>query len=79
MLTGYAPSMASVPLAFTSWMQTLANQQADSAIRTRWMSLPSGNTYLSDNSYMGTASSSSDRFAFFADGNYDEGMTRLLE
>ena len=74
MLTGYAPSMASVPLAFTAWSQTLAKEQSDSSIRSRWLSLPSGGQYLSDSSYMGTGSPSSDRFAFFAEGSYDEGV-----
>ncbi|KAH7329865.1 Alpha/Beta hydrolase protein [Rhizoctonia solani] len=59
-LTGYAPSM------------TLASEQPDMAIRSRWSSLPSGSNIMSDKSYMGTGSPSSDRFAFFADGNYDE-------
>ncbi|CAE6435006.1 unnamed protein product, partial [Rhizoctonia solani] len=31
-LTGYAPSMVSVPLAFTAWSQTLASEQSDVAI-----------------------------------------------
>lgn len=79
MLTGYAPSMASVPLAFTAWTQTLAKEQSDASIRNRWLSLPSGSQYLSDMSYMGTGSPSSDRFAFFAEGNYDEGQFHLLE
>ncbi|CAE6403102.1 hypothetical protein ACGC1H_005056 [Rhizoctonia solani] len=76
-LTGYAPSMASVPLAFTGWAQTLANQQPDVATRARWSSLPSGSSVMSDQSYMGTGSSSADRFAFFAEGFYDEDAFQL--
>ncbi|CCO31749.1 hypothetical protein BN14_05799 [Rhizoctonia solani AG-1 IB] len=76
-LTGYAPSMISVPLAFTAWSQTLAKDQADMAIRSRWSSLPGGSTAMNDNSYMGTGSPSSDRFAFFAEGFYDEGAFKL--
>lgn len=76
-LTGYAPSMISVPLAFTAWAQTLANQQPDQTTRRRWAALPSGNVVMSDQSYMGTGSSSADRFAFFADGYYDSGAFDL--
>ncbi|CAE6415564.1 unnamed protein product [Rhizoctonia solani] len=76
-LTGYAPSMASVPLAFTAWSQTLASDQPDMAIRSRWSSLPGGSTAINDHSYMGTGSPSSDRFAFFAEGFYDEGAFKL--
>ncbi|CUA74542.1 hypothetical protein RSOLAG22IIIB_05602 [Rhizoctonia solani] len=72
-LTGYAPSMVSVPLAFTAWSQTLASEQPDMAIRSRWSSLPSGSNIMSDKSYLGTGSPSSDRFAFFSEGSYDEG------
>ncbi|KAG9120191.1 hypothetical protein FRC07_004404 [Ceratobasidium sp. 392] len=73
-LTGYAPSMVTVPLAFTSWAITLAKEQADATIRSRWMSLPDGaNKYTNDLAYWGTGSPSADRFAFFAEGNYDEG------
>ncbi|QRW25236.1 alpha/beta hydrolase family protein [Rhizoctonia solani] len=72
-LTGFAPSMVSVPLAFTAWSQTLASDQADTAIRSRWSSLPGGSSVMNDKSYMGTGSPSSDRFAFFAKGAYDEG------
>ncbi|KAJ1305918.1 hypothetical protein OPQ81_010637 [Rhizoctonia solani] len=77
-LTGYAPSMLSVPLAFTAWSQTLvANDQPDMTIRSRWSSLPGGSTAISDHSYIGTGSSSSDRFAFFAEGYYDEAAFKL--
>ncbi|CAE7074342.1 unnamed protein product [Rhizoctonia solani] len=76
-LTGYAPSMASVGLAFTGWAQTLANQQPDLATRARWSSLPSGVAALNDQSYMGTGSPSADRFAFFAEGSYDSGAFDL--
>ncbi|KAJ1305920.1 hypothetical protein OPQ81_010639 [Rhizoctonia solani] len=76
-LTGYAPSMATVPLAFTAWSQTIANQQPDMATRTRWASLPSGSTAMNDQSYLGTGSPSSDRFAFFAKGAYDEDAFKL--
>ncbi|KAF8706669.1 Serine aminopeptidase, S33, partial [Rhizoctonia solani] len=72
-LTGYAPSMVSVPLAFTAWSQTLASDQADMATRSRWSSLPGGSAMMNDKSYMGTGSASSDRFAFFSEGFYDEG------
>jgi hypothetical protein len=65
--------MVTVPLAFTAWSQTLAKDQSDAAIRARWASLPGGSTAMKDNSYMGTGSPSSDRFAFFARGAYDEG------
>ncbi|CUA74543.1 hypothetical protein RSOLAG22IIIB_05603 [Rhizoctonia solani] len=76
-LTGYTPSMASVGLSFTGWAQTLANQQPDVAIRSRWASLPSGSTIMSDQSYLGTGSPSADRFAFFADNFYDEDAFKL--
>ncbi|CAE6377662.1 unnamed protein product [Rhizoctonia solani] len=71
-LTGYTPSMASVGMSFTGWLQTLAKEQPDMAVRSRWTSLPSGSTIMSDSSYLGTGSPSADRFAFFADGFYDE-------
>ncbi|KAG9086476.1 hypothetical protein FRC06_003067 [Ceratobasidium sp. 370] len=78
-LTGYTPSMVSVPLAFTGWAITLAKDQPDSTIRSRWMSLPNGaNKYINDLSYWGTGSPSADRFAFFAEGNYDEGKSLLV-
>ncbi|KAH7329866.1 Alpha/Beta hydrolase protein [Rhizoctonia solani] len=76
-LTGYTPSMASVGLSFTGWLQTLANQQPDMTIRSRWASLPSGSTIMSDHSYLGTGSPSADRFAFFAEGSYDEDAFKL--
>ncbi|CAE6392562.1 unnamed protein product [Rhizoctonia solani] len=76
-LTGFAPSMVTVPLAFTAWSQTLAKDQSDAAIRARWASLPGGSTAMKDNSYMGTGSPSSDRFAFFARGAYDEDAFKL--
>ncbi|CAE6389761.1 unnamed protein product [Rhizoctonia solani] len=72
-LTGYTPSMASVGISFTGWLQTLANM----AIRSRWASLPSGSTIMSDHGYLGTGSPSADRFAFFAEGSYDEGAFKL--
>ncbi|KAG8745167.1 hypothetical protein FRC10_008620 [Ceratobasidium sp. 414] len=78
-LTGYTPSMVSVPLAFTGWAITLAKEQPDSTTRSRWMSLPDGaNKYTNDLSYWGTGSPSADRFAFFAEGNYDEGKPFLF-
>ncbi|CAE6434999.1 unnamed protein product [Rhizoctonia solani] len=69
--------MVSVPLAFTAWSQTLASEQSDVAIRSRWSSLPGGSTAMNDKSYMGTGSPSSDRFAFFSEGSYDEGAFKL--
>ncbi|KAG8712447.1 hypothetical protein FRC08_014563 [Ceratobasidium sp. 394] len=73
-LTGYTPSMVTVPLSFTGWAITLAKEQPDANIRSRWMSLPNGaNKYTTDLAYWGTGSPSADRFAFFAEGNYDEG------
>ncbi|QRV83965.1 alpha/beta hydrolase family protein [Ceratobasidium sp. AG-Ba] len=47
-LTGYTPSMITVPLSFTGWSITLAKEQPDASIRSH-------------------------RFAFFAEGSYDEG------
>ncbi|CAE6446990.1 unnamed protein product [Rhizoctonia solani] len=76
-LTGYAPSMVSVPLAFTAWSQMLASEQPDMAIRSRWSSLPSGSNIMNDKSYLGTGSTSSDRFTFFSEGSYDEGAFKL--
>ncbi|KEP48594.1 alpha/beta hydrolase family containing protein, partial [Rhizoctonia solani 123E] len=76
-LTGYTPSMASVGISFMGWLQTLANQQPDMAIRSRWAGLPSGSTIMSDHGYLGTGSPSADRFAFFAEGSYDEGAFKL--
>ncbi|CUA74544.1 hypothetical protein RSOLAG22IIIB_05604 [Rhizoctonia solani] len=76
-LTGFAPSMVTVPLAFTAWSQTVASQQSDLATRARWSSLPSGSAAMNDQSYMGTGSASSDRFAFFAKGAYDEDAFKL--
>ncbi|KEP48593.1 alpha/beta hydrolase family containing protein [Rhizoctonia solani 123E] len=76
-LTGYAPSMISVPLAFTAWSQMLASEQPDMAVRSRWSSLPSGSNIMNDKSYLGTGSPSSDRFAFFSEGSYDEGAFKL--
>ncbi|CEL52521.1 hypothetical protein RSOLAG1IB_05725 [Rhizoctonia solani AG-1 IB] len=71
-LTGYTPSMASVGMSFTGWLQTLAKEQPDMAVRSRWASLPSGSTIMGDSSYLGTGSPSADRFAFFAEDYYDE-------
>ncbi|CAE6415550.1 unnamed protein product [Rhizoctonia solani] len=76
-LTGFAPSMVTVPLAFTAWSQTLTNQQPDMSTRARWAALPSGSAAMNDQSYMGTGSPSSDRFAFFAKGAYDEDAFKL--
>ncbi|KAB5593288.1 hypothetical protein CTheo_3291 [Ceratobasidium theobromae] len=76
-LTGYTPSMTSVAMAFTGWAQTLASQQPDPAIYSRWSALPSGETILTDKSYLGTGSPSADRFAFFAEGFYDSGAFDL--
>ncbi|QRV98014.1 alpha/beta hydrolase family protein [Ceratobasidium sp. AG-Ba] len=72
-LTGYTPSLVTVPLSFTGWAVTLAKEQPDASIRSRWLSLPGGQKYNSDLTYWGTGSASADRFAFFAEGSYDEG------
>ncbi|KAJ1305919.1 hypothetical protein OPQ81_010638 [Rhizoctonia solani] len=76
-LTGYTPSMATVGMSFTRWLQTLSQEQPDMAIRSRWTSLPSGSVIMSDSSYLGTGSASADRFAFFADEFHDEDAFKL--
>ncbi|KAF8756545.1 alpha beta-hydrolase [Rhizoctonia solani] len=62
-LTGYTPSMASVGMSFTGWYR-------------HWRK---NNQIWLDSSYLGTGSPSADRFAFFADGFYDEADSYLGE